>query len=166
MLKESFAKYHERTAFICMGKGVTYGEIDEMSRALGAWLQSRGMAKGARAAIMMPNVLQYPVATCAILRAGFTVVNTNPLCTAFELENQIKDAGAEAIIVLENFAHILQHAIDRTDIKHVVVASMGDLLGMIKGTIVNLVVRRVKKMVPPYSLPGATPFNAALAAGK
>ena len=120
----------------------------------------------ARVAIMMPTVLQYPVATCAILRAGFTVVNTNPLYTAHELETQLKDAGAEAIIVLENFAHSLQQAIGKTSIKHVVVASVGDLLGMIKGTIVNLVVRRVKKMVPAYSLPGATPFNAALAAGK
>jgi long-chain acyl-CoA synthetase len=115
---------------------------------------------------MMPTVLQYPVATCAILRAGFTVVNTNPLYTAHELETQLEDAGAEAIIVLENFAHSLQQAIGKTSIKHVVVASVGDLLGMIKGTIVNLVVRRVKKMVPAYSLPGATSFNAALAAGK
>jgi long-chain acyl-CoA synthetase len=166
MLEESFAKYRERTAFICMDKGLTYGETDEMSRAFGAWLQSRGLAKGARVAIMMPNVLQYPVATCAILRAGFTVVNTNPLYTAAELEAQLKDAGAEAIIVLENFAHALQRAIGKTSVKHVVVASMGDLLGLMKGTIVNLVVRRVKKMVPAYSLPGATPFNAALAAGK
>jgi long-chain acyl-CoA synthetase len=115
---------------------------------------------------MMPNVLQYPVAICAVLRAGFTVVNTNPLYTAHELETQLKDAGAEAIIVLENFAHTLQQAIGKTSIKHVVVASMGDLLGMFKGTIVNLVVRRVRKMVPVYSLPGATPFNTALAAGK
>jgi long-chain acyl-CoA synthetase len=166
MLEESFAKYRERTAFICMDKGLTYGETDEMSRAFGAWLQSRGLAKGARVAIMMPNVLQYPVAICAVLRAGFTVVNTNPLYTARELKTQLKDAGAEAIIVLENFAHTLQQVIGKTSIKHVVVASMGDLLGMMKGTIVNLVVRRVKKMVPAYLLPGATPFNAALAAGK
>ena len=166
MLEESFAKYCAHTAFICMDKGLTYGETDELSRAFGAWLQSRGLAKGARVAIMMPNVLQYPVATCAILRAGFVVVNINPLYTAHELEAQLKDSGAEAIIVLENFARVLQQAIGKTGIKHVVVASMGDLLGMIKGTIVNLVVRRVKKMVPAYSLPGATPFNAALRAGK
>jgi long-chain acyl-CoA synthetase len=166
MLEESFAKYREHTAFICMDKGLTYGETDEMSRAFGAWLQSRGLAKGARVAIMMPNVLQYPVAACAVLRAGFTVVNINPLYTAHELETQLKDAGAEAIIVLENFAHTLQQAIGKTSIKHVVVASMGDLLGMMKGTIINLVVRRVKKIVPAYSLPGATPFNAALAAGR
>src|SRR5215470_8090623 len=165
MLEESFARYRERTAFICMDKGLTYGEIDDMSRAFAAWLQGRGLAKGARVAIMMPNVLQYPVATCAVLRAGFTVVNTNPLYTAAELETQLEDAGAEAIIVLENFAHVLQQAIGKTRIKHVVVASMGDLLGMIKGTIVNLVVRRVKEMVPAYSRPGGTPFNTALAAG-
>jgi len=170
MLEESFARYRELAAFICMDKGLTYDETDEMSCALGAWLQSRGLAKGARVAIMMPNVLQYPVAICAVLRAGFTVVNINPLYTAHELEIQLDDASAEAIIVLENFAHTLQQAIGRTrtktGIKHVVVASMGDLLGMVKGTIVNLVVRRVKKMVPAYSLPDAMPFNAALAAGK
>ncbi|WP_024509660.1 long-chain-fatty-acid--CoA ligase [Bradyrhizobium sp. ARR65] len=166
MLEESFARYRERTAFICMDKGLTYGETDEMSRAFGAWLQSRGLAKGARVAIMMPNVLQYPVAICALLRAGFTVVNINPLYTPHELETQLKDAGAEAIIVLENFAYALQQAIGKTSIQHVVVASMGDLLGMMKGTIVNLVVRWVKKMVPAYSLPDATPFNAAIAAGR
>ena len=166
MLEESFARYREHTAFICMDKGLTYGETDEMSRAFGAWLQSRGLAKGARVAIMMPNVLQYPVAICAVLRAGFTVVNTNPLYTAQELETQLEDAGAEAIIVLENFAYTLQQAIGKTRIKHVVVASMGDLLGMIKGTVVNLAVRWVKKMVPAYSLPDATPFNTALTAGK
>jgi long-chain acyl-CoA synthetase len=166
MIDESLARYRDRTAFICMDKAMTYGEVDEMSRAFAAWLQSLGLRNGARVAIMMPNVLQYPVAICAILRAGLTVVNTNPLYTARELELQLKDAGAEAIIVLENFAHTVQQAIRKTDIKHVVVASMGDLLGTLKGAIVNLVVRRVKKMVPAYSLPGATPFNAAVAAGK
>ena len=166
ILDESFAKYRERNAFFCMDKALTYGELDELSRAFGAWLQSKGLAKGARVAIMMPNVLQYPVAICAILRAGYTVVNTNPLYTARELEGQLKDAGAEAIIVLENFAHTLQQAIGKTSVKHVVVASMGDLLGLLKGTLVNLVVRRVKKLVPAYALPGSTPFNAAIAAGK
>jgi long-chain acyl-CoA synthetase len=166
IFEQSFAKYRERTAFICMDKVLTYGELDEMSRAFGGWLQSKGLPKGTRVAIMMPNVLQYPVAICGILRAGYTVVNTNPLYTARELEGQLKDSGAEAIIVLENFAHTLQQAIGRTGVKHVVVASMGDLLGTLKGAIVNLVVRRVKKMVPAYSLPGATPFNAVIAAGK
>ena len=166
MIDESFAKYRELTAFVCMDKTLSYGELDETSRAFAAWLQSKGLAKGARVAIMMPNVLQYPVAICAILRAGCTVVNTNPLYTARELESQLKDAGAEAIIVLENFAHTLQQAIGKTNVKHVVVASMGDMLGMVKGAIVNLVVRYVKKMVPAYSLPGSTPFNAAIAAGR
>src|SRR5262245_43573166 len=166
MLEESFARYRERTAFICMDKGLTYGKTDEMSRALGAWLQSRGLARGARVAIMMPNVLQYPVAICAVLRAGFTVVNTNPLYTPHELEIQLEDSGAEAIVVLENFAHALQQAIGKTNVKHVVVAAMGDLLGPIKGTFVNWVVRWVKRMVPAYSLPGAARFNSVLSAGK
>ncbi|MPZ57400.1 MAG: long-chain-fatty-acid--CoA ligase [Rhizobiales bacterium] len=166
MIEESFAKHRDHKAFIFMDKALTYGELDEMSRAFGAWLQSKGLAKGARVAIMMPNVLQYPIAICAILRAGCIVVNVNPLYTPRELESQLKDADAEAIIVLENFAHTLQQAIGKTNVKHVVVASMGDLLGLVKGAIVNLVVRRVKKMVPAYSLPGATPFNAAIAAGK
>jgi long-chain acyl-CoA synthetase len=166
ILEESFAKFRERDAFICMDKSLSYGDLDELSRAFGAWLQSKGLAKGARVAIMMPNVLQYPVAICAILRAGYTVVNTNPLYTARELEGQLRDAGAEAIVVLENFAHTLQQAIGKTGVKHVVVASMGDLLGLLKGAVVNLVVRRVKKMVPAYSLPGAISFNAAVTAGK
>jgi long-chain acyl-CoA synthetase len=166
LIDESIAKSRERIAFTCMDKSLTYGQLDEMSTAFGAWLQSKGLAKGARVAIMMPNVLQYPIAIVGILRAGCTVVNTNPLYTARELEVQLKDSGAEAIVVLENFAHTLQQAVGKTDAKHVVVASMGDLLGFVKGAIVNLVVRRVKKMVPAYSLPGATSFNAALAAGK
>lgn len=166
LLEESFAKFKGDNAFVCMDKFVTYGELDEMSRALGAWLQSKGMKRGARVAIMMPNVLQYPVATVAILRAGLTVVNVNPLYTPRELEFQLNDSGAEAVIVLENFASTVQQAIAKTAVKHVVIASMGDLLGFVKGAIVNLVVRRVKKMVPPYALPGATSFNDAVAAGR
>ena len=129
MFEESFAKFGSRKAFICMDKAITYGELDDMSRALAAWLQSTGLKKGARVAIMMPNVLQYPVAIAAILRAGYVVVNFNPLYTAREAEHQLKDCGAEAIIVLENFAHAVQEAVARTAVKHVVVASMGDLLG-------------------------------------
>jgi long-chain acyl-CoA synthetase len=166
LIDESCARYRERDAFVCMDKTLTYGELDELARAFGAWLQSKGLAKGTRVAIMMPNVLQYPVAIVGILRAGCTVVNTNPLYTARELAAQLNDAGAEAIIVLENFAHTLQEAIGKTAVKHVVVASMGDLLGTLKGTIVNLVVRHVKKMVPAYELPGAVSFNAAIAAGR
>lgn len=166
LMQESFARYRDRTAFICMDKTLTYREVDDLSRAFAAWLQSKGLRHGARVAIMMPNVLQYPVAIAAILRAGFTVVNVNPLYTPRELELQLKDCGAEVIIVLENFAHTVQHAVAATDVKHIVVASMGDLLGTLKGAIVNLVVRRIKKLVPAYALPGATAFNTAIAAGR
>ncbi len=165
LLEESFAKFSDRKAFICMDKSITYRDLDEMSLALAAYLQSKGLQKGARVALMMPNVLPYPVSTAAVLRAGYAVVNVNPLYTPRELEHQLKDSGAEAIIVLENFATTLQQVIARTAVKHVIVASMGDMLGL-KGMIVNLVVRRVKKMVPAYSIPGAVTFNAALAAGR
>src|SRR5579859_912351 len=165
LLEESFSKFADRKAFICMDKAISYRELDEMSKALAAYLQSKGLQRGARVALMMPNVLQYPVATAAVLRGGFTVVNVNPLYTPRELEHQLKDSGAEAIIVLENFASTVQQALPQTSVKHVIVGSMGDLLGF-KGVIVNLVVRRVKKMVPAYSLPGAVAFNDALAAGR
>ncbi|WP_426613342.1 long-chain fatty acid--CoA ligase [Bradyrhizobium sp. McL0616] len=165
LLEESFAKFADRKAFICMDKSISYRDLDQMSLALGAYLQGRGLQRGARVAIMMPNVLQYPVATAAVLRAGFAVVNVNPLYTPRELEHQLKDSGAEAVIVLENFAHTVEQVIAKTAVKHVIVASMGDLLGL-KGVIVNLVVRRVKKMVPSYSLPGAVSFNDALSAGR
>jgi len=165
LLEESFAKFADRKAFICMDKSISYRDLDEMSAALGAYLQSMGLQKGARVALMMPNVLQYPVATAAVLRAGYAVVNVNPLYTPRELEHQLKDSGAEAIVVLENFATTVQQVISKTAVKHVIVGSMGDLLGF-KGVIVNLVVRRVKKMVPPYSIPGAVTFNDALAAGR
>jgi long-chain acyl-CoA synthetase len=165
LLEESFAKFSDRKAFICMDKSISYRDLDEMSRALGAYLQSKGLQKGARVALMMPNVLQYPVATAAVLRAGYAVVNVNPLYTPRELEHQLKDSGAEAIIVLENFATTVQQVLPKTAVKHVIVGSMGDMLGL-KGVIVNLVVRRVKKMVPAYSIPGAVSFNDALAAGR
>ncbi|CCV03369.1 acyl-CoA synthetase (long-chain-fatty-acid--CoA ligase) [Mesorhizobium metallidurans STM 2683] len=152
-------------AFICMGKAITYAELERQSAAFGAYLQSTGLQKGARVALMMPNVLQYPVAMMAVLRAGYVVVNVNPLYTPRELEHQLKDSGAQAIVILENFANTLQAVIARTAVKHVVVASMGDMLGGLKGTIVNFVVRRVKKMVPAWSLPGHVKFNAALKAG-
>ena len=165
LLEESFAKFHDRKAFICMDKAITYRELDEASLALGAWLQGRGLKKGARVALMMPNVLQYPVSTVAVLRAGYAVVNVNPLYTPHELEHQLKDSGAEAIIVLENFAPTVQQAIGKTDIRHVIVGSLGDMLGC-KGVIVNCVVRHIKKIVPPSSIPGAVRFNDALAAGR
>jgi long-chain acyl-CoA synthetase len=165
LLEESFAKFSDRKAFICMDKSISYRDLDEMSLALAAYLQSKGLQKGARVALMMPNVLQYPISTAAVLRAGYAVVNVNPLYTPRELEHQLKDSGAEAIIVLENFATTVQQVIAKTAVKHVIVGSMGDLLGF-KGVIVNLVVRRVKKMVPPYSIPGAVTFNDAVAAAR
>ena len=165
LLEESFVKFRDRKAFICMDKAITYGELDQLSLALGAFLQSKGLQQGARVALMMPNVLQYPVATAAVLRAGYAVVNVNPLYTPRELEHQLKDSGAEAIIVLENFAATVEKVIRNTQVKHVIIGSMGDMLGL-KGMLVNLVVRKVKKMVPAYSLPGATAFNDAVAAGR
>jgi long-chain acyl-CoA synthetase len=147
-----------------MGKQISYGELDSLSTRLAAWLQAKGIARGARIAIMMPNVLQYPVALAAILRAGYVVVNVNPLYTPRELEHQLKDSGAEAIILLENFAVTLQAIVRNTAIKHIVVASMGDLMGT-KGLIVNFVVRRVKKMVPDWNLPGHVAFNDAISEG-
>jgi len=162
MIDEAFAKYADRNAYVCMGKYLSYADLDRMSRNMGAWLQSLGLKQGARVAIMMPNVLQYPIAIAAILRAGYTVVNVNPLYTARELEHQLKDSGAEAIFVLENFACTLQKVVARTQVKHIVVASMGELLGTLKGAIVNMVVRHIKKMVPEWSLPNAVTFSRAL----
>ncbi len=165
LLEESFQKYADRNAFVCMDKFMTYRELDQLSRQMGAWLQSKGLQRGARVAIMLPNVLQYPVAMAAILRAGYTVVNVNPLYTPRELQHQLIDSGSEAIIVLENFATTVEQVLPHTQVKHVIVATMGDLLGGLKGTIVNFVVRKIKKMVPAFSLPGAISFNKMLAEG-
>ncbi|HEU4374808.1 MAG TPA: AMP-binding protein, partial [Telluria sp.] len=165
LLEESFKKFADRNAFVCMDKFMTYRELDEYSRRAAAWLQSRGMKKGARVAVMMPNVLQNPIAIAAILRAGYTVVNVNPLYTPRELEHQLVDSGSEAIIVLENFATTLEQVLPRTQVKHIVVASMGEMLGGAKGMLVNFVVRNVKKMVPAYSLPNAVHFKDMLSQG-
>ena len=165
LLEESFQKYADRNAFVCMDKFLTYRELDKLSLQMGAWLQSKGLKTGARVAIMLPNVLQYPVAMAAILRAGYTVVNVNPLYTPRELQHQLIDSGSEAIIVLENFATTVEQVLPHTQVKHVIVATMGDLLGGLKGTIVNFVVRKIKKMVPAFSLPGAISFNKMLAEG-
>ncbi|RUM98850.1 long-chain-fatty-acid--CoA ligase [Pseudaminobacter arsenicus] len=164
LLVNASKKYAARPAFTSMGKTISFAELERLSAAFGAYLQSKGLAKGARVALMMPNVLQYPVAMLGVLRAGYTVVNVNPLYTPRELEHQLKDSGAEAIVILENFAATLQAALPKTPVKHVVVAAMGDMLGL-KGAIVNLVVRRVKKMVPAWSLPGHVKFPAALKQG-
>jgi long-chain acyl-CoA synthetase len=166
MLEEGFKAHAERDVCVCMGKALTYRELDETSRAFAAWLQSCGVKRGARVAIMMPNVLQYPVAIAGILRAGCTVVNVNPLYKPRELEFQLTDAGAEAIVVLENFAAVLQQALPSTSIKHIVVASLGDMLGRVKGMLVNTVVRYIKRMVPAYAIPSATTFNDVLTAGR
>ena len=165
LLEESFRKYSSRNAYVSMDKFMTYAELDALSAKLGAWLQSKGLKKGDRVALMMPNLLQYPVAIAAVLRAGYTVVNVNPLYTPRELEHQLNDSGAKAIIILENFATTLQQVLARTKVKYVVVTNMGDMLGGFKGMLVNFVVRKVKKMVPAYSLPTAIPFKQALSEG-
>jgi long-chain acyl-CoA synthetase len=166
LMEESFLKYAARTAYSFMGKEVSYGETDSLSRAFAAYLQGLGLAKGDRVAIMMPNVPQYPVAVAAILRAGFVVVNVNPLYTPRELEHQLKDSGSKAIVIIENFANTLQQCIAQTPVRHVVLASMGDMLGGFKGVLVNYVVRKVKKMVPAFSLPGAVRFKEAIDRGQ
>ena len=166
LIEEAFSKYADRTAYSFMGKDVSYAETDEQSQALAAYRQSLGLARGDRVAIMMPNVPQYPAAVAAILRAGYVIVNVNPLYTARELEHQMKDSGAKAIVIIENFAATLQKCIANTQIKHVVLASMGDRLGGLKGMLVNFVVRKVKKLVPPFSLPGAVRYNDAIAKGR
>ena len=166
MMEESFSRFRAKSAFVFMGRTLTFGELDELSRDFAAWLQGNGLKQGTRIALMMPNVMQYPVAIAGALRAGLIVVNVNPLYTPRELEFQLKDSGAEAIVVLENFAVTVERAIAHSSIKHVIVARMGDMLGSFKGTLVNLVVRHVKKMVPTYNLPGATAFNDAIEAGR
>jgi long-chain acyl-CoA synthetase len=165
LMEDSFQRYAQRTAYSFMGKNVTYAEADSLSQALAAYLQGLGLVKGDRVALMMPNVPQYPIAVAAVLRAGLVVVNVNPLYTPRELEHQLKDSGAKAIVILENFAHTLEQCMAHTHVKHVVLAAMGDRLGLLKGTLVNAVVRHVKKMVPAYHLPAAVRFNDALARG-
>jgi len=164
LFEKSIRDYGERPAFTNMGKTLRFAELDRLARDFGAWLQAKGLAKGARVAIMMPNCLQYPIAMFGTLRAGCVVVNVNPLYTARELEHQLNDSGAEAIVILENFARVLEQVRPRTPLRHVVIASLGEMLGL-KGVLVNFVVRRVKKMVPPYDIPEAMTFRRALAEG-
>ncbi|WP_180125267.1 long-chain-fatty-acid--CoA ligase [Rhodoferax sp. BLA1] len=163
LMEESFSKYAKLSAYSFMGKELSYAEVDEISQTFGAYLQSLGLVRGDRVAVMMPNVLQYPAVVVAILRAGFTLVNVNPLYTPRELEHQLKDSGAKVIVILENFAATLEKCVANTPVKHVVLCAMGDQLGLLKGTLVNYVVRNVKKMVPAYKLPDAVRFNAAMA---
>ncbi|MBD5801567.1 Long-chain-fatty-acid--CoA ligase [Azoarcus sp. Aa7] len=166
VFEKACARYASQVAYVSMGREITYARLDAEAREFAGWLQSRGLKKGDRVALMMPNLLQYPVALFGALRAGCVVVNCNPLYTARELEHQLKDSGATAIVIVENFAHTLQQVLARTPVKHVIVTSMGERVGGLKGALVNLVVRRVKKMVPAWHLPGAVSFKAALAAGR
>ena len=165
LMEECFHKYTDRVAYSFMGQDVSYAQVDTLSQAFAGYLQSLGLVKGDRVAIMMPNVPQYPVAVAAILRAGMVVVNVNPLYTPRELEQQLKDSGAKAIVIIENFAATLEKCIAATPVKHVVLCAMGDQLGTLKGALVNYVVRNVKKMVPTFNLPAAVRFNQAVARG-
>jgi long-chain acyl-CoA synthetase len=164
VLEESCAKFGSRPAYSCMGRTITFAELDRLSAAFGAFLQGRGLTKGARVALMMPNVLQYPVCLFGILRVGCTVVNVNPLYTPRELEHQLNDSGAEMIIVVENFAHTLAEVLSKTEVKHVLVTTIGEMLGL-KGVLVDFVLRHVKKMIPPWDIPGAMRLSDALAEG-
>ncbi|BEP51009.1 AMP-binding protein [Variovorax paradoxus] len=171
MFDEAFARYADRPFSVCMERWMSYGELDTLSKALGAWLQSLGLEPGARVAIMLPNVPQFAVTMCGVLRAGYTCVNVNPLYTARELEHQLKDSGATAIVILENFAATLEQVIERTPVKHVVITSMGDLLGGLYGAWITVAVRHLAKMVPPYKLPlgngrSVTPFSKVIEEGR
>src|SRR5215467_5389855 len=166
LLETACAAYPKRVAFVQMGARLTYRQLDVLSTAFAAWLQAAGLRKGDRFAIMLPNTLQYPIALFGALRAGLVVVNTNPLYTQPELEHQLTDSGASGILVLENFAHGLAKVLARTQVKHVLVTSVGELLPFPKSLIVNYVVRRVRKQVPRWNIPGAIRFAAALASGR
>jgi long-chain acyl-CoA synthetase len=166
LIERGLAIHSVRDAYVQMGKAITYGDIDILSMQFGAFLQhSCGLKKGDRVALMMPNTLQYPIAILGALRAGFTVVNTNPLYTTRELEHQLSDSGATVIVILENFAHVLQEVIAHTPIKHVIVTSVGEMLGFPKGNIVDFVVRHKRKQVKPFNLPGSKSFKQALKEG-
>jgi len=162
IFERNFQKFGSRDAFIFMDKTLTFNELEEASRKFAAYLQSLGLAKGTRVAVMMPNVLQYPVVALGVFRAGLVLVNVNPLYTSRELEHQLKDSGAEVLVIIENFASVYQSIIGKTPVKHVVVASVGDMLGALKGTLVNFVLRSVRKQIPAWDIPGHIKFNAAL----
>lgn len=167
MFEESVSKFADMPAFVNMGQTITYRRLEEQSRAFAAYLQDElKLERGDRIAVMMPNLLQYPIAVFGILRAGMTVVNVNPLYTPRELEHQLKDSGAKAIVIVSNFAHTLEKVVYDTPVKHVILTRMGDNLGLAKGTLVNFVVKYVKKLVPKYNLPGASTMRHALAKGR
>src|SRR5688572_12939029 len=166
LFEQSCKKYSHRVAFENMGARLTYAQVDKLSRDFAAYLQQGlGLNKGDRIAIQMPNLLQFPIAFFGALRAGLIVVNTNPLYTPREMEHQFKDSGAVAIVIVSNFASNLEKIISKTQIRHVIVTGLGDMLGGLKGALVNFVVKNVKKMVPPYNLPQAIPFNSTLKKG-
>src|ERR1700734_1650291 len=165
-IEEAFSTYRTQPAFTNMGATLSYAQLDELSRAFAAWLQRKsGLVRGDRVALMMPNILQYPVALFGVLRAGMVVVNTNPLYTPRELEHQLKDSGAKAIVIVENFAHVLQQVLPHTDLKKVLITGVGDLLGVPRGFIVNFVLRHVRKQIPAWSMPGSSTFKSALGSG-
>ena len=166
LIEKTCSEHADRVAFIQMGSRLTYRQLDEQSRAFAAWLQQEGFGKGDRMAIMLPNTLQYPIAMFGALRAGLTVVNTNPLYTAPELEYQLRDSGAKVILVIENFAHIVQKVLPNTSLKRVLVTSAGEFLSFPKSWVVNYVVRHVRKQVPAWSIQGAVPLKSAIAAGR
>lgn len=163
IFERNFQKFGSRDAFIFMDKVMSFSDLELASRKFATYLQSLGLAKGSRVAVMMPNVLQYPVVALGVLRAGLVLVNVNPLYTARELEHQLNDSGAEALVIVENFATVYQAIIGKTPVKHVVIASVGDMLGTLKGALVNFVLRKVRKQIPDWNIPGHTKFNAALA---
>jgi long-chain acyl-CoA synthetase len=166
VIEEAFASHRQLPAFSNMGATLSYAQLDELSRAFAAWLQQKsGLRRGDRVALMMPNILQYPIALFGALRAGMVVVNTNPLYTPRELEHQLKDSGAKAIVVVENFAHVLEQVLARTDLKNVLVTGVGDLLGLPKGFLVNFVLRHVRKQIPAWKMPGSMSFRDALGIG-
>jgi long-chain acyl-CoA synthetase len=165
LFERSVRAFRDRVAYINMGTSITYGELDGHTRNFAAYLQSLGLPKGTRIAVMMPNLLQYPICIYGILRGGYTVVNCNPLYTARELEHQLKDSAAEVIVIVENFASVLQECIAGTPVRHVIVTSLGEMLGFPKGALVDFVVRRIKKMVPAWSLPDTVRFGEVLARG-
>ena len=166
LFEEAVATHKNKAAYSNMGTNLTFAELDELSRAFAAWLQKKsGLVAGDRVALMMPNILQYPIAVFGVLRAGMVVVNTNPLYTARELEHQLNDSAAKCIVILENFAHVLQQVLPRTALKSVLVTGVGDLLGIPRGFIVNFVLRHVRKQIPPWSMPGTQTFKSALSSG-
>ena len=165
IFERNFQKFGSRDAFIFMDKTLTFNELDTASRQFAAYLQSLGLAKGSRVAVMMPNVLQYPVVALGVFRAGLVLVNVNPLYTARELEHQLNDSGTEALVIIENFASVYQSILGKTPVKHVIVATVGDMLGTLKGTLVNFVLRKVRKQIPAWSIPGHVKFTTAMSKG-